>query len=554
MTGRFEGMNLKGDLFGGVTTAVVSLPMALAFGVASGAGASAGLWGAILIGLFASLFGGTRTLISEPTGAMTVVMAAVITTMMAEHPDQGLAMAFTVVIMAGIFQIALGALKLGKYIVLMPYSVVSGFMSGVGIILVILQIGPLLGQPTPAGGPMETVQELPELVRNTHYGELFLGLLTLGMLFFLPKKLKQLVPPQLVALVAITLLSMVLFDNEEIRRIGEIPSGLPSLILPDITFDMLSTMLIEGLVLGTLGCLDTLLTAVIADSLTRREHNPSRELIGQGIANTVSGLFGGLPGAGSTMGTVVNIQVGARSPLAGIVRALILLLVVLWFAPLTQPIPMAVLAGIAVFVGINILDWSYIRRVHHHQVAIFPTFIMYSVLLMTVFVGLIYAVAIGVFLVNIITIERLSRIQEKSVKAISGIEEGDPLNRREREMLRQSKGQILFFFLSGPMLFGVSKAITRQQAAVGKFKVIIMDLSTVPMIDTTAALALENTMRDAISLGCKVYLYCPNEPTLDRLEKLHIRDWMDEDCFVESRVEALIKGLDFLNREGEKKA
>lgn len=153
---RFEDINLKGDIFGGVTTAIISLPLALAFGVASGAGAEAGLWGAIMVGFFAALFGGSSTLISEPTGPMTVIMTAVLTSMMAKYPETGMAMSFTVVMMAGIFQMLLGTLKLGKYVTLMPYSVVSGFMSGIGIILIILQLPPLLGHLAPPGGVLGT--------------------------------------------------------------------------------------------------------------------------------------------------------------------------------------------------------------------------------------------------------------------------------------------------------------------------------------------------------------------------------------------------------------
>ncbi|BEU03587.1 sodium-independent anion transporter [Agarivorans sp. OAG1] len=544
--GKFESMNIKGDLFGGVTTAIVSLPMALAFGVASGAGPQAGLWGAILVGLFAALFGGSRTLISEPTGPMTVVMAAVLTTMIAKHPENGPAMAFTVVMMAGLFQIALGALKLGKYITLMPYSVISGFMSGVGVILVILQLAPFLGQSTPAGGALGTLQAIPDLIRNMHFGEFLLGLMTLGALLFMPNKYKKIIPPQLVALVAVTLVSMLLFSDEGIRRIGEIPSGLPSIIWPTFTWGLLSEMLVDALVLGTLGCIDTLLTAVIADSLTRKEHDSNRELMGQGIANTVSGLFGGLPGAGATMGTVVNVQVGGSSPLSGIVRAVILLLVVLWLAPLTQPIPLAVLAGIAMYVGLNILDWSFIKRAH--RVSLVPTCIMYGVLFLTVFVDLIYAVGIGVFLANVITIEKLSRVQEKNVKAISDADDGVPLEDSERQLLDQAKGQLLFFYLSGPMIFGVSKAIARQHAAVEQYKVMVLDLSAVPMIDVTVALALENAMRDALDAGCEVFLYSPNEQTMHQLEKIQIRDWIDEDHIVDSRTEALEKGLAVVQR------
>ncbi|EGQ8499952.1 SulP family inorganic anion transporter [Vibrio parahaemolyticus] len=535
---RFKDINFKGDIFGGVTTAIISLPLALAFGVASGAGAEAGLWGAIMVGLFASLFGGSNTLISEPTGPMTVIMTAVLTSMMAKYPETGMAMTFTVVMMAGAFQILLGTLKMGKYVTLMPYSVISGFMSGIGVILIILQLSPLLGHAAPAGGVLGTLSALPATISNLKFNELFLGLLTLGILFFFPKKYRKYVPAQLVALVAVTLLSVMLFDTEDIRRIGEIPAGLPSLVAPHIDPDMFVEMVIDALVLGTLGCIDTLLTAVIGDSLTRKEHDSDKELRGQGLANMISGLFGALPGAGATMGTVTNIQVGARSPLSGVVRALVLALVVLVAGGLTEPIPMAVLAGIAVYVGFNILDWSFIQRAH--KVSFSGMAIMYGVMLLTVFVDLIVAVGLGVFVSNIMIIERLSREQARQVKAISDADEDDvPLTDSERGLLDRANGRVLFFYLSGPMIFSVSKAISRQHTSISDYDVMILDLTDVPMLDVTVGLALENAIKDALDARCEVYLLCPNQRTREQLEKFHVIDLVPDNNMYQFRYEAL---------------
>ncbi|EGQ7703368.1 SulP family inorganic anion transporter [Vibrio cholerae] len=535
---RFADLNLRGDLFGGVTTAIISLPLALAFGVASGAGAEAGLWGAILVGLFAALFGGSSTLISEPTGPMTVIMTAILTAMVARYPESGAAIAFTVVMMAGAFQILLGTLKLGKYITLMPYSVVSGFMSGIGVILIILQLSPLLGHPSPGGGVLGTLSALPDLLANLKFSELFLGLLTLGILFFLPQKYRKQVPAQLVALVIVTLFSVIFFATDDIRRIGEIPAGLPSIVVPTFTSDIVVTMVIDALVLGTLGCIDTLLTAVIGDSLTRKEHDSDRELQGQGIANMVAGLFGALPGAGATMGTVTNIQVGARSPLSGVTRALMLALVVLVAGGLTEPIPMAVLAGIAVYVGVNILDWAFIQRAH--KISLQGMAIMYGVMLLTVFVDLIVAVGLGVFISNILVIERLSREQARQVKAISDADDDDvPLTESERKLLDKANGKVLFFYLSGPMIFSVSKAITRQHSSVDQYQAMILDLTDVPMIDVTVGLALENAIRNALEVNCEVYLLCPNEKTRSELEKFHVIDLVPDQNMFTFRYEAL---------------
>ena len=413
--------NIKGDLFGGVTAAVIALPMALAFGVASGAGAAAGLWGAVLVGLFAALFGGTPSLISEPTGPMTVVMTAVIASLTAADPENGLAMAFTVVMLAGVFQIVFGFLKLGRYVTQMPYTVISGFMSGIGLILIILQLGPFLGQAIPKGGVMGTISALPQLLQNARQPEVVLALITLAILWVTPAAIKKIAPPQLIALIAGTVLSLTLLNGgaggEEIRRIGEIASGFPQLRMPYFELGQASKMLIDAAVLGMLGCIDALLTAVVADSITRTEHDSNKELIGQGLGNIASGLFGGIAGAGATMGTVVNIQAGGRSALSGISRALILMVVILAFTGVAAQIPQAVLAGIALKVGVDIVDWGFLKRAH--RISISGALIMYLVIGLTVLVDLIAAVGIGVFIANILTIDKLSALQSKSVKSIS---------------------------------------------------------------------------------------------------------------------------------------
>ncbi|QYO67739.1 SulP family inorganic anion transporter [Leptolyngbya sp. 7M] len=537
ITNRIHFRNLRGDIFGGVTAAIVSLPLALAFGVASGAGPVAGLYGAVCVGFFAALFGGTPTLISEPTGPMTVVMTAIVSSLTASNPENGLAMAFTVVMLAGIFQILFGAFRLGKYVTLMPYSVISGFMSGIGVILIILQIAPFLGQKAPKGGVLGTVMALPELLSNINPVAAILGALTLAIIFLMPSKLKRYAPPQLVALIVGTLVSVYAFPNADIPRIGEIPMGLPTIQLPTFSPGQMTLMLVDGAMLGMLGCIDTLLTAVIADSLTRTEHNSNKELIGQGIGNLVSGLCGGLPGAGATMGTVVNIQTGAKSALSGLTRAVILLLVVLWAAGLTQNIPMAVLAGIALKVGIDILDWSFLKRAH--VVSWKGTLIMYGVLFLTVFVDLIVAVGVGVFIANILTIERLSEMQSQTVKAISDADDDIPLSAEDKQLLDQGRGRVLLFYLSGPMIFGVSKAIARTHNAVSDIDALVLDLSDVPLLGVTVSLEIENVIKDAIDKGCQVYIVGATGKVHRRLERLGVFQRVPTDHMLNSRTEAL---------------
>jgi SulP family sulfate permease len=541
ITNHIHFRNLRGDIFGGLTAAIISLPLALAFGVASGAGPIAGLYGAVCVGFFAALFGGTPTLISEPTGPMTVVMTTVVASLTAQNPENGLAMAFTVVMLAGLFQIIFGIFRLGKYITLMPYSVISGFMSGIGVILIILQIAPFLGQASPKGGVLGTLQSLPQLVANINLVETSLGIITIAILFLTPSKFKRIIPPQLLALVVGTVISLMFFPGADIRRIGEIPMGLPTLQMPVFSAGQLTTMLIDGVMLGMLGCIDTLLTAVIADSLTRTQHNSDKELIGQGIGNMVSGLCGGLPGAGATMGTVVNIQTGAKTAISGLTRALILLVVVLWAANLTESIPMAVLAGIALKVGIDILDWSFLKRAH--QVSWKATAIMYGVMLLTVFVDLIVAVGVGVFIANILTIERLSQLRAKEMKAITDADDEIQMTEEQKQLLEQANGRVLLFYLSGPMIFGVSKAIAREHSAVANAQVLILDLSDVPLLGVTASLALENAIKDAVDQGCQVFIVGATGTIKRRLEKFGILQMLPPHHLLMDRTEALQRAV-----------
>ena len=542
--------NIKGDLFGGLTAAVIALPMALAFGVASGAGPEAGLWSAVLVGLFAALFGGTPTLISEPTGPMTVVMTAVIANLTASNPTNGMAMAFTVVMLAGVFQILLGTLRLGRYITQMPYTVISGFMSGIGFILIVLQLGPALGQAIPPGGVMGTLQHLPQLVAGLKPLELTLTGITMVILWSTPQRFKKVVPPQLLALVAGTIISMTLLPPldsassvESVRRIGTISAGFPSVQIPIFGASELGLMLMDAAVLAMLGSIDALLTSVVADSLTRTEHNSNKELVGQGLGNLVSGLFGGIAGAGATMGTVVNIQSGGRSALSGIVRALVLMLVIVAGSGLAARIPLAVLAGIALKVGVDIVDWGFLKRAH--RISIKGALILYLVIGLTVLVDLIMAVAVGVFLANLLTIDRLSQLQSsQSVKSISTADDDLDLPKEEKALLDAGEGRVLLFQLNGAMIFGVAKAIGREHNAVGQCNAIVFDLGAVSHLGVTAALALENAVEEAVEAKRHVYVVGAAGTTRKRLEALKLFELLPADHTQLSRAQALAAAVE----------
>ena len=544
ITNKIHFRNVKGDIFGGITAAVIALPMALTFGVASGAGASAGLWGAILVGFFAALFGGTPTLISEPTGPMTVVMTAVIASLTAANPENGMAMAFTVVMLAGVFQILFGVFKLGRYVTLMPYTVVSGFMSGIGVILIILQTAPFLGQPSPKGGVIGTIQNLPNLLANINPLETIFAVATVALLFLCPRQIKKNFPPQLLALIIGTLIATFFLSDSGIRTIGAISVGLPSLQVPTFSASQLRVMIADGLVLGMLGCIDALLTSLVADSLTRTEHKSDKELIGQGIGNLVSGLFGGIAGAGATMGTVVNIQAGGRTALSGLTRALILLVVVLGLSQYLTGIPTAVLAGIAFKVGINIVDWGFLKRAH--KISPKAAFIMYGVIALTVFVDLIVAVGVGVFVANILTIERLSNHRADSVKAVTYDDEEIELNSEEKELLERANGRVLLFYLSGPMIFGVAKAISREHNLINDYQVLVLDLSEVPILGVTSSLALENAIEEALEKGRQVFLVGVSGQAEKRLRKLGVMDKVPTQNIMSDRATALRGAVDYV--------
>ena len=550
ITNRINFNNVRGDILGGLTAAVVALPMALAFGIASGAGASAGLWGAILVGFFAALFGGTPSLISEPTGPMTVIITAVIAETTASDPENGLAMAFTVVMLAGLFQIGFGLLKLGRYITMLPYNVISGFMTGIGVILIFMQTAPFLGQETPGGGVIGVIKSLPTLIANLSPWETALGTLTLAILFLYPNSLKKVVPPQLVALVIGTLVSLTLLQNIDIRTIatiGEITPGLPDFQLPTFTPGNLRLMFVNAMILGMVGSIDCLLTCLVSDSLTRSQHKSNKELIGQGVANLITGLCGGIAGSGATTATVVNIQGGGRTALSGLSRALILFVVVLWAAPLTSGIPLAVLAGIVLKVGIDIIDWGFLKRVH--RISWKAAGIVYSVVALTVFVDLMVAVAVGVFIANILTIARLDELQSESVKAITDADDQIVMTPEEQQVLDLANGRMLLFHLSGPMIFGVAKAISREHDAMGKYDVLIVDLGEVPVLGVTSSLAIENAIQEATEDGREVIVVGATGKVKSRLETLGIRKLIPNDHWMDDRLQALTAGLSVVQRQ-----
>lgn len=307
-------------------------------------------------------------------------------------------------------------------------------------------------------------------------------------------------------------------------------------------------MLIDALVLAVLGSIDALLTSVIAENMTRKESDANKELIGQGIGNLTSGLFGGLPGADATMGTVLNIKTGGRTALSGLIRAGILLVVVLWAADLTAQIPLAVLAGIALKVDFDIIDWDFLRRAH--VVSRKAAWIMYGVIGLTVFVDLITAVAIGVFIANFLTIERITKIQDDSVKTIDKPNPADDLNRDECELLQQARGQVLVFTLHGALILGLAKVISRRYAVLDSHEVLIVDFTEVPVLGVSSSLALEEMILNDLNAGHPVYLDLAgaSDQVKERLQNLGVLQKLGKNRILDTRADVLREANEYLNK------
>jgi len=522
--------NIRGDIYGGLTAAVVALPLALAFGVASGAGPIAGLYGAIFVGLFASLFGGTPAQVSGPTGPMTVVMAGVFTQF-----GHAPAMAFTVVMLAGLLQILFGVLKLGRYINLMPFPVISGFMSGIGVIIIILQLAPLIGHTTPGGGILIALADIPRAYSSPAVAATAVGLLALFIVFVWPSRLGRIVPSPLVALVVGTLVAIFALPGAPV--LGEIPTGLPRPTLPLFDLASVPLMLRSALILAVLGTIDSLLTSLVADNVTQTHHDSDRELIGQGIGNAIAGVFGAIPGAGATMRTVVNVRAGGRTPISGALHALVLLAIVLGLGGLAERIPHAVLAGILIKVGLDIIDWGYLQRIRRAPGA--GVVIMLVVLLLTVFVDLITAVGAGVVLASLLFVKRMSDHQLGNIRTIVSPDDGAALDAEETRIMAAADGRIAIYHLSGPFSFGAANGMARSMATADAYDALIVDLTDVPFLDSSASLAVESVIKQVQSRGRQVFVAGVGAETGRVLDKLGALSLLSPDHRHDSRREAL---------------
>ena len=533
----FQWRHWRGDLTGGVTAAVVALPLALAFGNAAlgPGGAIYGLYGAIITGFFAALFGGTPAQVSGPTGPMSVTVAGVVSSLAAvgasRELSQGdmLAMVMAAVVLGGLLQILMGVLRLGRYITLVPYSVVSGFMSGIGVIILCLQIGPLLGISS-QGGVVSSLQMVSSNF-TPNPAAVAVGIATLVVVFGAPRRVTKVIPSPLLGLLLITPLALWLFP-EDLPRIGSIPEGGLSFSAPNWS-NHLPLLLKAGLVLAVLGAIDSLLTSLVADNISQTRHRSDRELVGQGIANSISGLFSGLPGAGATMRTVINIRSGGRTPLSGMTHSVVLLVLLLGAGPLAEGIPTALLAGILIKVGLDIIDWGFLLRAH--RLSFKTALVMWGVLLMTVFWDLIGAVLVGMFVANLLTIESLTNHQLGNMNTGTG-----HLTTQEQGLMKRCGDDLILFRMQGPLSFGAAKGISERMMLVRKYKVLLLDITDVPHLGVTASLAIERMVKEAERQQRRVLVTGASGKVKQRLAQFGIKHLIDE------RLEALDQAANWI--------
>ena len=520
----------RGDLFGGITAAVVGLPVALAFGVASGMGAAAGLYGAIGVGLFAALFGGTRSQISGPTAPMTVAMAVIIT----EHASS-MSEALVVVMMGGFLQILLGVLRIGRYVAYTPHVVISGFMSGIGLIVMLIQALPFIGAPAAPGGVVGTIRVLSEAIGDVNYSAFAVAFVTLAVGVLWPNRLSRIVPGTLVALIAGTLLSVLWLADLPV--IGIIPSGLPEILLVPPTTDFLLRAIEPALILALLGSVDSLLTSLIADSLTGTRHRADQELVGQGIGNMVAGLIGGLPGAGATMGTVTNIRAGGTTRLSGAIRATILLVLLMGLGWIVEPIPHAVLAGILMKVGWDIVDWRMLKRIHRLRGEHLS--ILLITLGLTVFVDLVTAVAIGLIVAGMAHARKLENLELDSVVSVPLLDRQFFAPDEVKSGMDEFTARVGLVALRGSFTVASSKKLVGVISEdIKDHDVVIFDFSGATYIDDSAAMVVEQLMDVATSEDTSFIVMSLAGSVEDTLSALGIIQRVPEAHIVETLDEA----------------
>ena len=497
--------NFKGDLLGGITAGVIALPLAIALGVSSGLGAAAGIYGSIIVGMLAAIFGGTPTQISGPTGPLTVVVASVA----AVHSDNP-NLIFAAILLSGLFQIILGLLKVGKLVNFIPYPVISGFMSGIGAIIILLQVNSFLGLDF-TGTPIDGVINVVKHIGNTDLYSVILGVLTLIIVFFTPKKLANIIPPPLTALILGTLAAVIF--NFDVKTIGEIPRSFPNLTFPAFKLSEIETVIPIALTLAVLGSIDSLLTSLVADSLTGTKHQSNKELIGQGIGNMAAALFGGIVSCGATMRTAINIKSGGRTSLSGVIHSIFLIFVIIFFAP----------------VYFSNFD-KFIKYMTFPVLGQIGGLLL--VFLITVFDDLILAVGVGVVLSSILFAANVAKQTDIKLVGLSNLSD-------ENYIDEDLKNKTMIMHIDGTLFFGSASQIASRIDAVIDNRTVIIDCSNIKSMDISAVFALEDLVLTLKGKNVRVIIIFNNRDVAASTLKLGLRKLITHNDIAFSKEEAI---------------
>lgn len=501
----YDTERLRGDVFGGLTAAVVMLPLSLAFGVASGLGAIAGLYGAIAVGLLTAVLGGSKTQISGPTAPLSVAMSVVFI----DYAGEDLRKALAIVVLAGIIQVLLGAFRLGSYVAYTPYPVVSGFTSAVGLIIIVVQLLPFLGNEVALGGALRSIRAWPGAIGDVDPSALVLGLVTLAVCIFWPRRLRKFLPSSVAALLIGTLLGLFWLSGAPV--IGEVPTGLPDIVRPDFDLSNIGAALPPAVTIALLGSINSLLTAMVADSLTQDRHNPNRELIGVGVANFFVAFIGGVPGAGATSGTIANVRTGGRSRLSGVLCALVLLALVIGLGRYVGSIPHAVLAAILIKIGFDIIDWQYLLRIHRVQRENLA--VMVLTLGLSMVSDLVIAVAVGLIVAAMTNARQFERLELDSVVSaplldMAFLAGGDPPDPDgddepfELDPIDPFAARTGLLSLRGSFTAASSiKLYSTISADISEHEIVIFDFSETVHMDDSAAFVIGRLVDTAMSQG-----------------------------------------------------
>ena len=535
---------LSGDTFGGVTTAATVLPMALAYGVATGMGAIAGMYGAIVVGLCTAVFGGTPARISYTAAAMAVAMMVVLN----EHADS-VSEALTIVALAGLIQIALGVLRIGRFITYTPYSMIAGFTSGIGVIIILIQTLPFLGAGPGSGGLFGIFRAWPDAVVGANWHAVAIGAASLAICVLWPRQLGRFVPGPLPALVVGTL--MATFWLRDAPVIGTLPQGLPILHLPEVSAGLLLNAVQPALTLALIGSVNSLVASLVADSLTRTRHKSNQELVGQGIGNVAAGLLGALPGAGATSGTTVNIRAGGNSPVSGVICAGTLFALVLGLGRIAEPIPLAALSGVLIKAGWDIIDWRLIKRVRH--VRRDYLLVMLLTLLLTVFVDLITAIVLGLIVAAFARARESERRELGSVISVPLLDsEFFPDSSADADNADRFQARVGLVDLRGQFSFASASQLAWLVGAdIEQHEVVIFDFSNTTDMDDSAALVMERLIDAAMGTNTECIVLNLSGPVADNLRSLNVFRRVPEERFVDDLDAARELAGRLLNDGGE---